>query len=169
VTNVVRYPSDASAILGASISIGHSGDHIIALALGICSATLTQTHAALIELVPFFEDNYNFSAVTLPIPIFSPSSVIIDSDPITQIPQHGDTFASTPIGFSKTSYQILPSGFKVSSESALQGAAVTVTLTDIRFRPTIDLRYDFEEFWTGILSTGGHCRAHNIVISRGIR
>jgi VPDSG-CTERM motif len=124
-----------------------------------------QANAAHIELVPSyignaFQGNYNWSFIGSAIPDPDDGG---DRDLITDVPQNGDTFATSPAGSVKSSYKVLPSGFSGSLELVISAESTTnkdeqitaLTRTVIAFRPTIDLRFDFEESYTGNLDMTG--------------
>src|SRR4029077_16756787 len=118
-----------------------------------------QANADNYELVPSyignaFQGNYNWSIIGSTIPDPGDGG---NRDLITDVPQNGDTFATSPAGSVKSSYKVLPSGFSGSLELVISAEPTTnkderitaLTRTVIAFRPTIDLRFDFEESYTG--------------------
>jgi hypothetical protein len=116
-----------------------------------------QANAVNYELVPsyignVFQGNYNWSIIGSAIPDPGDGG---NRDLITDVPQNGDTFATSPAGSVKSSYKVLPSGFSGSLELVITAdndeRITALTRTVIAFRPTIDLRFDFEESYTGYL------------------
>jgi hypothetical protein len=101
-----------------------------------------QANAVHYELVPSyignaFQGNYNWSIIGSAIPDPDDGG---DRDLITDVPQNGDTFATSPAGSVKSSYKVLPSGFSGSLEFVISAESeeriTALTRTVITFRPT---------------------------------
>ena len=121
-----------------------------------------QANAVQYELVPSyignaFQGNYNWSFIGSSSGIPAPADGG-DRDLITDVPQNGNTFASSPAGSVKSTYKVLPSGFSGSSEFVIpaesEEVTTVLTVTVITFRPTIDLYFDFEDSYTEYLDHG---------------